>query len=56
MRVQFFLYNPFTYQVITVTNEAYINHQVFCLLLEQIAQTYAGTGKPVTLVLDNARY
>ncbi|OQW93339.1 MAG: hypothetical protein BWK79_11660 [Beggiatoa sp. IS2] len=49
-------YNPFTHQVITVTNESYTNQQVFCLLLEEIAQYHAGMNKPVTLVLDNARY
>lgn len=49
-------YNPITYEMITITNETYINQQVFCLLLEKIALSFAGTNKPITLVLDNARY
>ena len=28
----------------------------FCALLDKIASRYAGTGLPITLVLDNARY
>jgi len=29
---------------------------VFCEFLEKIADAYAATGRPITLVLDNARY
>ena len=28
----------------------------FCALLDKIASRYVGTGLPITLVLDNARY
>lgn len=43
-----------THQVIRVTNHAYINAESVCQLLRQIAA--AGLGRPITLVLDNARY
>jgi transposase len=49
-------YNPFTYDILTITNETYINQQVFCLRLEKIALFYANTDQTITLVLDNARY
>lgn len=43
-----------THELITVTNDTYINAQSFCELLVQIAQL--NISIPVTLVLDNARY
>lgn len=43
-----------THQVIRVTNHAYINAESVCQLLRQIA--VAGLRRPITLVLDNARY
>jgi transposase len=43
-----------THHVIRVTNCQYINAQSVCLLLHQIAA--AGLTRPITLVLDNARY
>jgi transposase len=43
-----------THELITVTNDTYINAQSVCELLRKIAA--AGLGVPVTLVLDNARY
>ena len=46
--------NAVTKEVLTLTNETYINAQSVCQLLLQIAQYY-GT-KPITVVLDNARY
>lgn len=49
-------YNPITHEVVTVTNDTYINQQVCGTFLNQIAQVYAQTGIPITLVLDNARY
>jgi transposase len=48
-------YDPIR-QAITVTNDTYINQFVFCEFLDKIAASYAGTGLPITLVLDNARY
>ena len=43
-----------THEMITVTNNAYINAQSVCELLHKIAaQAISG---PITLVLDNARY
>lgn len=46
--------NAVTHQLITVTNETYINAESVCALLRQVAAS-AG-GLPVSLVLDNARY
>lgn len=43
-----------THEVITVVNDTYINSESVCELLWQIAQTHL--TRPVTLVLDNARY
>jgi len=49
-------YDPITHEAITVTNDTYINQDVFCEFLEKIANTYADSGRPLTLLLDNARY
>ena len=46
--------NAVTKEVLTVTNETYINAESVCLLLSDIAQRYGPI--PITLVLDNARY
>lgn len=46
--------NAVTKEVLTVTNETYINSESVCLLLAKIAIHYA--GKPITIFLDNARY
>lgn len=43
-----------THRVIRVSNHAYINAESVCALLRQVAA--AGLARPVTLVLDNARY
>ena len=43
-----------THQLITVTNESYINATSVCELLEKIAAL--GLSTPVTVVMDNARY
>lgn len=43
-----------THRVIRVSNHAYINAESVCALLRQVAA--AGLGRPLTLVLDNARY
>jgi transposase len=43
-----------THQVIRVSNDGYINAESVCQLLRQIAA--AGLARPITLVLDNARY
>jgi transposase len=43
-----------THQVIRVTNHGYINAESVCQLLRQIAA--AGLARPLTLVMDNARY
>ena len=48
-------FNPVTHEVITITNETYINQVVFCEFLEKISKHY-GTERPITLILDNARY
>jgi len=49
-------YDPMTHEVIAVTNDTYVNQQVFCELLTKIAACYTDSGRPITLVLDNARY
>ena len=46
--------NAITHQLVTVTNESYINATSVCTLLEQIAQL--GLQTPITVVMDNARY
>lgn len=46
--------NAVTHELVTVTNDAYINALSVCELLRKIAAL--GLGVPVTLVLDNARY
>ena len=43
-----------THQLITVTNDTYINAQSVCELLRQL--TALNLGVPITLALDNARY
>ena len=43
-----------THELITVTNDTYINAQSVCELLRKMAA--ANLGVPITLVLDNARY
>jgi transposase len=43
-----------THRVIRVSNHAYINAESVCTLLRAIAA--AGLPRPITLVLDNARY
>jgi len=46
--------NAVTHEVIRVANHSYINSESVCALLRQIAA--AGLPRPITLVLDNARY
>jgi transposase len=46
--------NAVTHKVIRVANHSYINADSVCALLQQIAA--AGLPRPITLVLDNARY
>ena len=46
--------NAITHELITVTNEAYINAQSVCELLDKLAAL--SLSIPITLVLDNARY
>jgi transposase len=48
-------YNPITHELVTVTNDSYINQEVLCDFLDKVAQAYAGQPA-ITLVLDNARY
>jgi transposase len=43
-----------THRVIRISNHAYINAESVCALLRAVAA--AGPARPVTLVLDNARY
>ena len=46
--------NALTHEVITVTNDAYINAESVCTLLMKLAEFPLGV--PITLILDNARY
>ena len=46
--------NAVTHEVMRVANHSYINAESVCGLLRQIAA--AGLPRPITLVLDNARY
>ena len=46
--------NAITHELITITNDAYINSQSVCDLLWKIAHLNLKT--PITLVMDNARY
>ena len=46
--------NAITHEVITITNTTYINAQSVCELLKKLAQNTV--NKPITLVMDNARY
>lgn len=46
--------NAITHELITITNETYINAQSVCDLLWKIARL--NLKMPVTFVLDNARY
>jgi transposase len=49
-------YDPIKHEAITITNDTYINQDVFCDFLDKIANAYANSGRPITLILDNARY
>jgi transposase len=42
-----------THELLTVTNDSYINAQSVCLLLWKLKERFEG---PITLVLDNAKY
>lgn len=46
--------DPFTFEVITLTNDSYINSHTVVLLLQKIRQRFPHI--PITLVMDNARY
>lgn len=46
--------NVVSKEMITVTNETYINADSVCLLLAEIAKL--GLKTPITIILDNARY
>ncbi len=43
-----------THEVVTVTNDSYMNAQSVCTLLMQLASLHVNI--PLTLVWDNARY
>jgi transposase len=46
--------NAITHELITITNETYINAESVCALLEKIANLYVGI--PISIFLDNAHY
>lgn len=45
-----------TNELITLTNETYINALCLCQLLDKIAHLNQGLNIPITIFLDNARY
>jgi len=47
-------YNAITGQLTTVANDGYITATTVCELLRKLAEQYA--GRPIVIVLDNARY
>jgi Transposase and inactivated derivatives len=46
--------NTLTREVLTISNDSYINAESVCQLLTKLAER--GVGIPITLILDNARY
>jgi len=48
-------YDPITHEAITVTNDTYINQDVFCEFLEKLPR-HTLIVAAITLILDNARY
>jgi Transposase and inactivated derivatives len=46
--------NALTHEVITVSNDSYINAESVCELLMKLVELQL--GMPITLILDNARY
>ena len=46
--------NALTLEIITITNETYINAESVCQLLQKLSDL--ALGIPITLVWDNARY
>jgi transposase len=49
-------YDPIRQEAVTLTNDTVVNQATFCALLDKVASCHVGTGLPITLVLDNARY
>src|SRR5947209_865500 len=47
-------FDAVTHRLVRVTNLGYINAESVCTLLRAVAE--AAVGRPITLVLDNARY
>jgi transposase len=47
-------FNAITQQLMTVTNETYINADSVCLLLQKVADL--AYNVPITFILDNTRY
>ncbi len=45
-----------THQMITVTNESYINGEGVCRMLDQIAELNKDSTVPISVALDNASY
>lgn len=45
-----------TKEVVTITNETYINAVSVCQILDRIAHINQGLNLPITIFLDNARY
>jgi hypothetical protein len=43
-------FNPINHEVITITNDNYVNQAVLCEFLEKMSETYHGTEQPMTLI------
>jgi len=48
--------NAITHDLCCVCNETYINSLSVCDLLKQIRDSYKDNNKPITIVLDHAKY
>jgi len=48
--------NAVTHELLTITNDTYINAYSVCELLWDVSCKYASSDIPITFVLDNARY
>ena len=48
--------DPFSQELITITNDSYINSDSVCELLRKTHEVYKNVSIKITMVMDNARY
>jgi len=48
--------DPFSQELITITNDSYINSDSVCELLRKTHEVYKNISMKITMVMDNARY